>query len=49
MTIPNNLGMLSFAVGLIIWGLGHFVALAIPGAIVGLWAIITGLLLLVGR
>jgi hypothetical protein len=37
------------AIGLIVLGLSLVVGFAIPPALVGVWAIITGILLLVGR
>jgi hypothetical protein len=44
-----NLGQLLLAIFLIVFGLSLLLALAIPGWVIGLLAIVAGILLLAGR
>lgn len=45
----RNLGLLTLAVWLILTGVSALVAVPLPGMLLGLLAIIAGVLLLVGR
>lgn len=49
MNFPSSFGMLSLAIGFIVWGLSMMIGFGLPGLVVGLWLLITGILLLVGR
>lgn len=44
-----NYGHTLLAIGLLVWGLSILVTFAIPPLVAALWAIVTGLLLLVGK
>ena len=49
MVITKNLGMLMLAIFLIIYGIATALALAIPVVILGILALIAGILILIGR
>ena len=49
MVITKNLGMLLLAIFLIVYGIATTLALAIPVVILGLLALIAGILILIGR
>jgi len=49
MVITKNLGMLMLAIFLIVYGIATTLALAIPVVILGLLALIAGILILIGR
>lgn len=47
--IQRNIGMLVLAIWLILTGLSGFVALGLPAMLMGVLALIAGILILVGR
>jgi len=47
--IQRNLGLLVLAIWLILTGLSGFVALGLPAALMGVLALVAGILILVGR
>jgi hypothetical protein len=49
MVINKNLGMLMLAIFLIAYGIATALALAIPVVILGILALIAGILILIGR
>ena len=49
MVITKNLGMLLLAIFLIVYGIATTLALAIPVVILGILALIAGILILIGR
>jgi hypothetical protein len=49
MVITKNLGMLMLAIFLIVYGIATTLALAIPVVILGILALIAGILILIGR
>ena len=49
MVINKNLGMLMLAIFLIVYGIATALALAIPVVILGILALIAGILILIGR
>jgi len=49
MIITKNLGMLMLAIFLIVYGIATTLALAIPVVILGILALIAGILILIGR
>jgi hypothetical protein len=49
MVINKNLGMLMLAIFLIVYGIATTLALAIPVVILGILALIAGILILIGR
>ena len=49
MVINKNLGMLMLAIFLIVYGIVTTLALAIPVVILGIRALIAGILILIGR
>lgn len=48
-TFQRNVGMLLLAVWLILYGLAGLVALALPGPLMAVLALLAGVLILVGR
>ncbi len=44
-----GVGGLLFCLGLLIWGILTLVSVSLPALVVAIWAIVTGLLLLIGR
>jgi hypothetical protein len=48
-TVTRSYGMLLLAVWLILYGLAAFVALGLPGPVMGVLALLAGILILVGR
>ena len=49
MVITKNLGMLMLAIFLIVYGIATALTLAIPVVILGILALIAGILILIGR
>lgn len=49
MRFPNSIGMILLAIYLILVGITSLFALAIPGVIMGILALVAGILLLIGR
>ena len=49
MVINKNLGMLMLAIFLIVYGIATALTLAIPVVILGILALIAGILILIGR
>ena len=49
MIITKNLGMLMLAIFLIVYGIATTLALAMPVVILGILALIAGILILIGR
>jgi hypothetical protein len=49
LTVTRSYGMLLLAIWLILYGLTTFVALGLPGPLMGLLALLAGILILVGR
>ena len=47
--IQRNVGLLVLAIWLILYGLASFVSLGLPAPLMGVLALIAGLLILVGR
>jgi hypothetical protein len=47
--VTRNLGMLLLAVWLILYGLAGIVALAFPAPLMSVLALLTGILILIGR
>jgi hypothetical protein len=48
-SFQRNMGMLVLAIWLILSGLSGFVALGLPGPLMGIIALIAGILILAGR
>ncbi len=48
-TFPRNIGMLLLGVWLILYGLTGMVALGLPAPLMGILALLAGILILVGR
>jgi len=49
MRFTNNIGFLLLAIYLILVGVASLVALAIPGVVLGILALIAGIFILIGR
>jgi hypothetical protein len=49
LAVQKNLGLLVLAVWLILYGLASFIALGLPPILMGLLALIAGVLILIGR
>ena len=49
MRFSNNIGMLLLAIYLILVGIGYLLGLGIPGILLGVLALIAGILILIGR
>lgn len=49
MTITRNIGMLLLAIYLILVGLMHLAAFAIPAILLGILALLAGIFILIGR
>lgn len=50
MSITNNIGMLLLAIFLILWGInGVALGVAIPGVVLGILAIVSGIFILIRR
>ena len=47
--IPSTLGMLILAIWLILMGVSAFVTLSVPGTVMGVLALVAGVLILIGR
>jgi hypothetical protein len=47
--IPSTLGMLILAIWLILMGVSALVTLAVPATVMGVLALIAGVLILIGR
>ena len=47
--IQRNMGLLVLAIFLILYGLASFVSLGLPGPLLGVLALIAGILMLAGR
>ena len=47
--VTRNVGMLLLAIWLILTGVSSFVALGLPAVVMGLLALLAGVLILVGR
>ncbi|MEO6238184.1 MAG: hypothetical protein ABIQ52_14395 [Vicinamibacterales bacterium] len=47
--LQRNMGLLVLSIFLILYGLSSFVALGLPAALMGVLALIAGILILVGR
>ena len=47
--IQRNMGLLALAVWLILYGISTFVALGLPAPLMGVLALIAGILILAGR
>ena len=47
--VQRNLGLLVLAIWLILTGLSGFVALGLPAVLMGVLALVAGILILVGR
>ena len=47
--VTRNLGMLLLAIYLIVAGLASFAPLPIPGALMGILALLAGIFILIGR
>lgn len=47
--LNRNVGMLLLAIWLILYGLTSFVSIALPPAVMGVLALLAGVLILVGR
>ena len=47
--IQRNMGLLVLAIWLILYGVASFASLGLPPAVMGILALIAGILLLVGR
>lgn len=48
-TVTRSYGMLLLAVWLILYGLASFVAIGLPAPVMGVLALLAGILILVGR
>jgi hypothetical protein len=49
MRFTNNIGFLLLAIYLILVGVASLVALAIPGVVLGILALLAGIFILIGR
>jgi hypothetical protein len=49
LTFQRNLGLLLFAVWLILYGLAGMIALSLPAPLMAVLALLAGILILVGR
>ena len=48
-TVTRSYGMLLLAIWLILYGLASFVALGLPAPVMGILALLAGVLILIGR
>lgn len=49
MTITANIGIALLAIGLIVWGILLILGIGVPGVVLGIWMIVTGIFLLLGK
>lgn len=49
MNFTKNIGMLLLAIYLILVGIMHFGAFALPGAVMGILALLAGIFILIGK